>query len=459
MWNREFPIEKIKKGSRVVLYGAGKEGRNFWQRNQFIEWCEICAVIDKRGNDVKDFPVKVFPVQKIMDIGDFDYVIIAIAKPEIREEVMEVLSLLGISRSKIIDDIDYFIEHEDKTIVDSGPGDNGNRLTVGFHPTGGLGDYIIELAVYQEIVRLAPDCVIDVIAMNEDFAVHVYNDQKNIGEIIAGEPSDDLISKYDVFLEIRFEIKLSKVNFERVARFSRPLFEALHKLYDYNVHYYLGLRAFQNTNAVILGRARLMGWNRYTLYRAGGAFHVSDRKVELLIDGTYEKRFQELQLNGKYITFNYGANREYGVQTKMWPVEYHERLNRMLKEKFPEITLIQIGAKSAEKIVGADRYILDENLETTKIILKYALFHFDCEGGLVHMASQLNTKCFVVFGPTPAWFLGYENNTNILPDVCGECKSTHLEWFTKCFKYERPECMYSIRPERVFKLMCDYLEK
>ena len=141
----------------------------------------------------------------------------------------------------------------------------------------------------------------------------------------------------------------------------------------------------------------------------------------------------------------------------MWPFDYHVKLNEMLKKAFPNIEVIQIGSKTVKRVPGADRYILGENLETTKIILSNALLHFDCEGGLVHMASQLGTKCFVVFGPTPAWFLGYDNNTNILPLVCGECKSTHCDWFTECFKYSKPECMYSITPEQVFESISDYI--
>jgi ADP-heptose:LPS heptosyltransferase len=47
--------------------------------------------------------------------------------------------------------------------------------------------------------------------------------------------------------------------------------------------------------------------------------------------------------------------------------------------------------------------------------------HIDDEGGLVHMATALGTKCAVLFGPTPVGIFGYEQNINICADTCKEC--------------------------------------
>ena len=110
-------------------------------------------------------------------------------------------------------------------------------------------------------------------------------------------------------------------------------------------------------------------------------------------------------------------------------------------------------------IEGADRYIIGEDLEVAKYVLKNSLFHFDCEGGLVHIATQLGTKCFVVFGPTPIWFMGYEQNVNIAPKVCGECKGLITDWYTRCYRgYSTPACMASIKPEEVLTLMSDFID-
>ena len=457
MWKRVLPITKIKKGSVVVLYGAGMYGREFWNQNAFLEWCQIPAVIDKRASEISDFPCPVYPIDKLEQIGNYDYILIAIADKEGRKSVAQYLQDLGVKKDKIITDIDYFLEHNQTVDVVETNNSAEDKLTIGFHPTGGLGDYIIELCVYQEIARMAPDSVIDVIGLNADFGESVYRGQPNLRRIYKGEGTDEIISKYDVFIEVRFEIKISAYNREKTVCLAPTLAEALDKHIKYNEKYYVGLPFFQYTNAVLLNRAKLMGWNRYTIYRCSGAFNVADRYSAVCLDEEFEEAYKNLGLGDSYITFNYGANRDYGIQPKMWLFEYHEELNQMLKKRFPKIKLVQIGSRDAKRVPGADRYIMGQNLEVTKYVLKNSLFHFDCEGGLVHLASQLGTKCFVVFGPTPIWFLGYKNNTNISPKVCGECKSTHLNWFTECIKYDKPECMYSITPDYVFSFMEDYL--
>jgi len=111
-------------------------------------------------------------------------------------------------------------------------------------------------------------------------------------------------------------------------------------------------------------------------------------------------------------------------------------------------------------MVGADHYILGEDLEVTKWVLRQSMLHIDCEGGLVHLATQLSTKCAVIFGPTPPTFYGYEQNINILPEKCGNCMGVHDEWSTVCFKGQaQPECMYSTTAEKVLKEVSNLLKR
>lgn len=266
---------------------------------------------------------------------------------------------------------------------------------------------------------------------------------------------------FDLVLEVRFEPSILCIDFERIKNGSLKLYEALKKLATYQQSDYVELPFFQYANRILIDRAKFLGLNRYTLFNISNAFPgITNQQVEFPLNQEFEGAYEELQLSKYYVTYNYGASDllRHGVpQVKQWPYEYHVALNQMFKERFPEIELIQVGGSNVTIIPGADRYILGQQLDVVKYVLKNALCHFDCEGGLVHMASQLGTKCFVTFGPTQEWFLGYKNNENILPHVCGECKGLIKDWYIRCYKYDRPECMYSITPMEVMEKIGKYL--
>jgi ADP-heptose:LPS heptosyltransferase len=257
------------------------------------------------------------------------------------------------------------------------------------------------------------------------------------------------------------EPQILRFNYKKVKRICYELARKVSLLqkkqkYDYQ------LVAINNTyrSRIHIERARMQGENRYSKLGAGGIFSIPNKHVNLYLNANYEKETSKFKIKKPYITFNYGADdvlKDGRVQNKMWPLEYHVELIKMLKENYKNIEIIQLGGSSVTKVDGADKYILGENLEIVKYLLKRALFHFDCEGGLVHMATQLKTKCFVIFGPTPVWYYGYEENTNFVPNICRECIFLSNTWYTNCLKSDKPLCVYEITPDIVFEKMNDYL--
>ena len=93
-----FPYCRIKKGSSIVLYGAGAVGSIYKKQIDLSGYCRISHWVDRRnmeiGNGTEDIDV-------ISD-GDFDYVVIAIRNENIRNEVAEDLIRLGVDKGKII---------------------------------------------------------------------------------------------------------------------------------------------------------------------------------------------------------------------------------------------------------------------------------------------------------------------------------------------------------------------
>jgi len=445
-----LPIELIPKGARVVLFGYGKRGKDFFRQNQLLQWCDIVLVVD---NHFQNYSMEAVRVENPIEIKctEFDFVLLAIADFKIKECVEAQLRDWGVDKEKIINNVFCnWVNIPAKVIASySMPSE---KIRIGFIPLGGIGDNIINLKLYQEIVKLAPNSEIDVYSQQSGGANSIFYGQSNLHKIFSFVSEQIPLADYDVVLDCNFEPGLLRCNFERVEKICPRLAERLHVLYEYQGGDFVNLPIQEYMNRLRIERARLMGWNRYTLYGGSGAFDIKDQYVDFFMDETYEKEYEKLLLNKPYITYNYGADdlsKNVKVQNKMWPLEYHEKFNRMFKELFPEVELVQIGAKDVVRVIGADRYITGQNLEVVKYILKNSLCHVDCEGGMVHMATQLGTKCVVMFGPTPVWFFGYDRNINLAPRVCGECQGVITDWYTRCLKYGRPECMYSIAPERV----------
>lgn len=82
-----FPYHKIPKGSRIVMYGAGKMGKSFYQQIQATQYCNIAAWVDKKGGSISE---NVALPARIADIS-YDYVLIALSNQKLVDEVKDFL--------------------------------------------------------------------------------------------------------------------------------------------------------------------------------------------------------------------------------------------------------------------------------------------------------------------------------------------------------------------------------
>jgi lipopolysaccharide biosynthesis glycosyltransferase len=91
-----FPYDIIKKGERVVLYGAGAVGRSIFEQNKYTEYCRIVLWVDQ------DYEQKdgISAPETILDT-DYDIVVIAVLKKEIMSEIRNQLDYLGVEEGHI----------------------------------------------------------------------------------------------------------------------------------------------------------------------------------------------------------------------------------------------------------------------------------------------------------------------------------------------------------------------
>ena len=168
-------------------------------------------------------------------------------------------------------------------------------------------------------------------------------------------------------------------------------------------------------------------------------------------------------INKKYITIHDGFDNNLpNIKTrnkKCWPKEHWIKFIRLFKESYPDISIVQLGAKHSETFDGTDISLINKtSLTDLPYILNNSLLHLDGESGLVHINTMLGKKSLVIVGPsTPEYFL-YEHNINILPRICGNCLNIKNTWQSVCMLKQTPDCMTSILPQRIFKATKLFLE-
>lgn len=85
-----FPFEKIPKGSKIVLYGAGKVGKSYY--NQILEshYCEVVEWIDNDRKTGFNSSIQIANEQIIQHV-EFDYVVIAIKNESVAKQISNKL--------------------------------------------------------------------------------------------------------------------------------------------------------------------------------------------------------------------------------------------------------------------------------------------------------------------------------------------------------------------------------
>ena len=440
-------IKRMKNADGVWIYGAGVYGRQLYKYLTDIDIEVKGFVVTESSGEAK------YRSKKILDINSFaksDELFVVGVSAKFRKEIVDKLTESGNDNWIIARKEDECSVELERKIKNKG---NEDGLNIGFRQIGSMGDCLISLKLYQEIVKLAPTANMYVLNANESYYESIFYGQSNLKALVKNVDTTVENTQFDLIIEVRFVPVIVRINKEKLERLAPDLYSRVVKVLEYQKRDHINSGNYQYDNRILVDRAKIKGWNRYTLL-GNGIFNISNQKVDFYLNEAYREEYKKRFEGKQYITFNCGAHihSEDGTsQTKIWPASHMNRLIQMIKRDYPQYTIIQMGDSNAIKVEGADEYIFNENLELVKWILRGSSLHLDSEGGLVHIATQLGTKCVVVFGPTPIWFFGYEGNLNIKSDVCNECKGLLLDWYTRCLCYDKAKCMVSIRPEMVYE--------
>jgi ADP-heptose:LPS heptosyltransferase len=449
-----FPFENVPQGSRVIIYGYGMWGRSYIEQINKTKWCNIVGVIDKNARNVS--MVNICDISICSQKKLYDYIVIAISDYKVILEIILNLEKYGVSRNQIIYRNDI-INDEAVELIDTV--NNEKRLVVLIKIMGGIGDGIMATALYNRIVMMAPDVIIDI--YGESYYDFIYRNKSNVRRVIDYHKEDINYDEYDVALQTIWGVKVLACNYTELEKKSPQMYDAVLKSYEIESEY--GKVGKSLENAYKIKTALVNKKDKFWLRGFGNVWNLSCDLMTIELYPEYIEEYNKLRLKN-YITINSDADRrrfksDNDIANKVWPVSYCNEFVKLFKSKYSNIKVVQVGANNSPTIEDTDYCFLGKPLELVEYILKNAFLHIDDEGGLVHMATALGTKCAVLFGPTPVGIFGYEQNINICADTCKECFGIVPYWDKCCINYEyQKKCMYDITPDMVIDRISEYMD-
>jgi hypothetical protein len=461
-----FPYEKIEPGARVLIYGAGVMGQDYLRQMLITSYCEVVGMVDKNYRQYVSVRIPVYSPDAIPTLK-FDYVVIALQKSDWLNEVLLVLKNAEVPEDKIV--YTFLRDTDDIVLLEEDSRDEALKyaferapVSVAFSVTGGIGDMVMQKCFITALVSLLGNCSVDIFNVDtQEMLVFLYQNAPFINCILPnlGIRYDSNCKKYSlsIFIEGGAFIRVDHVD-QNAFKDDPKTVERIGRIVKYCEHECASMSIPVHT---FLTRRMYLKKDCYSWFDCGGALTVN-RKVTIPLTDSGMEWYKNTGLHGKkYITMDCGNGKcsDERLVSKSWPLEYFEKLTGMIHSDIPGMIVVQVGALGVKKIEGADQRIIGEKFENLAIVLKNSRLHIDIDGGLVHIASQLGTKCAVMFGPTPMRFYGYENNINISAGKCECCFGLYKNMYECAKGMNKPECMYDIKPEMVMDKIRDVLQQ
>lgn len=332
------------------------------------------------------------------------------------------------------------------------------NLRVAFRLNGGIGTYVTEVNFIQYVYDAFPGLL--------DITVYGDNSETVNNGLLRGQyfissyfPRSLFHTDYDLTVDINWFPKILKANWEKLKKTSQ-------KFHDLAI-LWKNLGESSNTKHFV-EEGSLFEPNIYCYAIARGKTRltVPDLEEKLRVERSYrlsipvfadeEKTLNRFGLKSKqYITMQSGvdirSNSKY--PPKQWLHSYYNELCTLLKQKHPELTLVQLGEeKNNSPIPSADVCLLGKtSFEELKTVLKNALLHVDGDCGMVHLRKALHGGTSAVFyGQMPVEVHGYDDDIHFTSTVCPHwCGKLFDAWKRRCFRAPEPLCMKAITPDHV----------
>lgn len=338
------------------------------------------------------------------------------------------------------------------------------KVSIAFGLRYGLGDSVVAKKVFDALIEIEPDCRVDIFYLEDqhrDFAEAFYGGNENLNRVLSHEKFYERhVVKYDLAVWVvgTHCVVFDGANVERLQKAAPNLLRTVLQVQTYNEQNVLPFKplgfAVPLRNVCM---SRILHRNFFWFLSCGGALPIHDERVNIPLKPEFRRAFDKLKL-GRYITIYSNIHRAaVRLKAKTWSPKYLIEYVASVKENFPDVEVVQVGGHNDWAIPNVYRKFLGADLELTKYILSNALMHVGCEGGLIHLATALGTKCTVFFGSSDWHYYGYDANINIASAVCEPCMYIRQDY--ACLRgEENPPCMLDITPQEVFAVTSDWLK-
>lgn len=350
----------------------------------------------------------------------------------------------------------YALCRRNKSIIKS----NSSNIKICFKIYGGIGDFLIAANYiwhFKNFLNIE-NARIDVCFCGKVNAKVVFEENCLIDSIYKEDCSLDE-KFYDLYIKI---IRFPEICFVNTDKFQTLAPHILILVNLYNSFKEQNLKLYKccpDLDGLSAQLSIMTDIKRIQQPDIGGLLKIGrDFKWKMPIRVDEQKTLTKFKLiSGDFITINRGVDctNPNPESTKMWPIQHYNNLTRLLKEKYPQYKIVQIGI-SAERcglVDGVDVSLVGKTtMEEVKVLLKHAALHIDGEGGMVHLRRALNGgKSVVLFGPTPLDFYGYDENINIKSNACPHwCEWIANDWQSRCLiSKEGHPCLHKLLPDVV----------
>ena len=339
------------------------------------------------------------------------------------------------------------------------------EVSVAFRFMHGLGDSVVARKVFDAVIELAPNCRADIFCMRPNhhaFAEAFYGDSPNLNSIVDDiELYKKFFSRYDLALWVMgtHAVVWDALNGQRLQIDAPKLLSTMERLEEYNQENFFDFKPWSYSAPLRnVAMSRILNKNFHHFLSSGGVLNIREDGAWLKVAPEHQVAFDALKL-GQYVTIYSNISRnEVRPKAKAWPMRYLVEYVAAVKKIFPALTIVQVGGSDEREIPNVDKNFSGRDLELTKHILANSLLHVGCEGGLIHLATQLGTKCLVLFGPTEEKYYAFKQNLNLVSDFCTPCCFAWDDG-SKCLRgAKEPPCMLTHTPQKGFEVTRSWLE-
>jgi hypothetical protein len=312
-------------------------------------------------------------------------------------------------------------------------------------PLGGLGDLVIYARFVRDLRAHVGPISFDVYCNNSDAAQWAFQPVLGFGLCRKWEEFDARKSDYDLVLRLsHFAVVLDESQVSPNVDTHQALKLVIDHMLQYERRIKPLLRDHTESDSLLGQYAIANGYTRMTFLQAVANIRPGGDDLPLRTD---EQILAKLNLTaGRYVTIHNGFDVNVSSQvptgraTKCYP-EF-DAVVANFKRARPDIPVVQLGSTTSSTISGVDYDLIGQSsIPEVAALLKNAGRHVDSESGLVHVARCFETKCVVIFGPTPLEYFGYFQNQNLPRSDCTPCWGTDQKWMARCPRgFDRPIC-------------------